>query len=124
MPTNRSYHVFILEDGEDLSLVTQVFRNAKPSLIVTSDTLIYLSHTITRISSSQNCEHISARQLQQCIMERVKKDFSLLNITCLPFIVQRLFPDLQAQYPQCENETKAVEYYLKVSKAQKKCHLK
>ena len=124
MPINRSFHVFILEEGEDLSLVTQVFRNAKPSLIVTSDTLIYLSHTITKISSSQDCEQITARQLQQCIREKVKEKLSLLSMKCLPFIVQGVFPDLQAKYPQCENETKAVEYYLKVSKAQKKCHLK
>ena len=115
MPINRSFHVFILEDGEDLSLVTQVFRNAKPSLIVTSDTLIYLSHTITKISSSQNCEQITARQLHQCIKEKVKEKLSLLNMKCLPFIVQGVFPDLQAKYPQCENETEAVEYYLKVS---------
>lgn len=115
MPINRSYHVFILEDGDDFSLVNQVFRNANPSLIVTSDTLILLSLTITRISSSQGCEPITARQLQQCIMERVKGNITSLNILCLPFIVQGLFPDLQATYPQCENETEAVEYYYRVS---------
>ena len=113
MPINRSYHVFILEDGEDFSLVTQVFRNAKPSLIVTSDTLILLSNIITK-RSTQDCEPITARQLQQCIMEKVKGKIRTLNISCLPFIVQGLFPDLQAEYPQCENETEAVEYYLRV----------
>ena len=110
MPLNKSYHVFLLEDGEKLSLVTQVFVNAKPSLTVASDTLIYLSNKVTRVSSP-DCQPISAAQLQQCILERVKEKIPSMNISCLPFQVKSLFPTLHDLYPQCENETEGVKYY-------------
>lgn len=114
MPMDRSYHVFLLEeDAEYFSLLTQLFVMIQPSLIVASDTLIYLSNTITR--SNGECEPITADQLQQCIMERVKEKVPSLNISCLPFQVQCLFPDLNELYPQCENETEAVDYYKRVS---------
>ena len=113
MPMDRSYHVFLLEDGEDLSLVTQIFVTVQPSLIVTSDTLIYISNRITRISG-QDCEQITAEQLQQCIMGIVEDKIMSLNISCLSFQVQSLFPGLRKLYPQCENETEALEYNKKV----------
>ena len=113
MPMDRSYHVFLLEDGEELYLVTQIFTNVQPSLIVASDTLIYISNRITRISG-QDCEKITAEQLQQCLMGRVEDKITSLNISCLPFQVQSLFPGLRELYPQCENETEAVEYNKKV----------
>ena len=114
IPMDRSYHVFLLEDGEEFYLVTQVFTNVQPSLIVASDTLIYLYNTITKISN-QDCEPITAAQLEQCIMEKVEDKIPSLNISCLPFQVQSLFPALLDLYPQCENETEAVEYYKRVS---------
>ena len=113
MPMDRSYHVLLLEDGEDLSLVTQISVTIQPSLIVTSDTLIYLTTRITR-TSGQDCENITAEQIQQCIMGRVQDKIPSLNISCLPFQVQSLFPGLRELYPQCENETEGVEYNKKV----------
>ena len=114
MPINQPYYVFLLEDGEEFSLVIQYFVTTRPSLMVTSDTLINLSNIITRISD-QDCEPITAAQIQDCIMERVKDKIPSLNISCLPFQVQSLFPVLHELYPECENETEAVEYYKRVS---------
>ena len=82
---DRSYNIFLLEDGEASSLVVQYFVSPPPSLIVASDTIISLHNTITRID--QDCEQITSAQLQQCIKEEIKDKIRSLNISCLPFQV-------------------------------------
>ena len=72
MPTDRSYHVFLLEDGDEFSLITQLFVEIQPTLILTSDTLIHLSNKIKKISE-ENCEQITARELSRCIMGKVQE---------------------------------------------------
>ena len=114
MPANRSYHVFLLEDGEDFSLVTQLFVKIQPTLTVTSDTLIYISTTIKK-TSSDNCKHVTASKLSQCIMEKVQQNVKTLNLSCLPFQVHKIFPELHATYAQCENEEVAMNHTERVS---------
>ena len=114
MPKDRSYNVFLLEDGESFSLVTQVFVEIQPSLIVASDALMYLSSTLTKISDPE-CKPITAAELQHCIMETLKDQLPSLNITCLPFQLESLYPVLLDTYPSCQNETEAGEYYQGVS---------
>ena len=114
MPKGRSYHVFLLEDGEIFSLVTQLFLNIQPSLRVTSDMVIFLSSTITRVSD-QYCKPITARQMQQCIAGRLEDKMRSLNMTCIPIQVRSLYPSLLKLYPQCTNETEAVDQVYRVS---------
>ena len=114
MPKNRSYHVFLLEDGEDFSLVTQLFVKIQPTLTITSDTLIYISTSIKKISSD-NCKHVTASELSQCIMEKVQQNVKTLNLSCLPFQVHKMFPELHATYAQCENEEVAMNHTERVS---------
>ena len=113
MPMDRSYHVFLLEDGEALSLVIQYFVSPPPSFIVASDTNISLYNTITRID--QDCEIITSAQLQQCIKEGIKDKIQSLNMSCLPFQVHYMFPALQKLYQHCKNDTMAFKYYTRVS---------
>ena len=113
MPMDRSYNVFLLEDGEASSLVVQYFVSPPPSLIVASDTIISLHNTITRID--QDCEQITSAQLQQCIMERIEDKIQSLNMSCLPFQVHYMFPAMHKLYQHCENETKATGYLTRVS---------
>ena len=114
IPKDKSYHVFLFEDGEILSLVTQLFVNVQPSLKLDSDTMIYLSSTVTRVSD-QDCEPITAMQIQQCLMERIKDKIQNSTMPCLPFQVQSLCPALLEIYPQCMNETEAVKQWSSVS---------
>ena len=114
MPNDRSFHVFLFEDGEILSLVTQIFLNIQPSLKLTSDTMIYLSSTVARVSD-QDCEPITAMQIQQCFMEKLKNEIENSSMSCLPFQVHNLYPALLELYPQCMNETEAVQQWISVS---------
>ena len=128
IPKDKSYHVFLFEDGEILSLVTQLFVNIQPSLKLDAETMIYLASTIKRVSD-QDCEPITAMQSQQCLMRGLKdkiknstpqfyglKDkIQNSTIPCLPFQVHSLYPALLELYPQCMNETEAVDQIYRVS---------
>ena len=114
VPLERSYHVFLLEDGTEFSLITQLFMEIQPNLILTSDTLMYLSNRIKRINE-ENCEQITARELSECIMGKVQDKIPSLNLSCLPLQVHSMFPALHKIYSQCENETEAYEYTKRVS---------
>ena len=109
MPPNRSYHVFLLEDGDDFSLVTQLFLKIQPSLTVSSDTLMYISTSMKKISS-HNCKHVTAGELSQCIMEKVQQNVMSWNLSCLPFQAHKMFPTLHATYAECDNEEVAMNY--------------
>ena len=102
-----------MDDGLDFSLIISYYVKSPLSLIVASDTAINLRNNIRR--SDNDCEQITAAQLLQCIMERVESNLLSLNMSCLPFQVHFLFPILRKLYPQCENETEALENYLRVS---------
>ena len=109
MPPNRSYYVFLLEDGDDFSLVTQIFIKIQPTLTVSSDTLTYISTSIKKISS-HNCKHTTARELSQCIMEKVLENITSLNLSCLPFQMYKMFPTLHTTYTECDNDEVAMNY--------------
>ena len=114
MPSNRSYQVFLLEDGDEFSLVTQIFLKIQPTLTVTADTLIYISISMKKISS-HNCKHVTARELSQCIMEKLQQNMTSLKLSCLPFQVYKMFPALHAKYAECEDEEVAMNYTERVS---------
>ena len=114
MPQNRSFDVFILEDGTEYQLVTQNFLKLQPTLAVSSDTVVTLSMAVLKISDD-TCEDVSARDLSNCIIAKIQERVPSLGISCLPYQFHSLFLGLQQEYSLCTNETVATGAVFRVS---------
>ena len=104
MPANRSYDVFLLERGTELSLITQSFTQPQPTLTVTHDTQIFLSKTIKKVSE-RACQKITPSKRTECVIEKVKTQILKTEISCLPFQFSNVFPKLYYKFPECNNNS-------------------
>lgn len=106
MPENRTFDIFILEDGTEYKLVTQNFIRLQPTLTMTSDMVATLSLAILKIAD-KNCKDISAKMVSKCIIAKIEESVPPLGITCLPFQFHALFSGLHGEYPLCTDESEA-----------------
>ena len=104
MPANRSYDVFLLERGTELSLITQNFIHPQPSLTVTHDTQIFLSKTINKISET-TCQKITPSERMDCVIEKIQTKILKTGISCLPFQFNNVFSKLYYKFPKCTNNS-------------------
>ena len=104
MPANRSYDVFLLEPGTELSLISQSFIQPQPSLTITHDTQIFLSKTISKISEG-NCEKTTSSKKMACVIEKIQAQIQTTGISCLPFQYSIVFPKLYSMFPPCKNDS-------------------
>ena len=114
MPANRSYDVFLLERGTELSLISQNFIQPQPTLTVTHDTQIFLSKTISKISE-ETCQKIPTSKRMECVIGKIQTDILRTGITCLPFHFSGVFPKLHSKFPQCKNDSALAASILSVS---------
>ena len=71
MPANRSFDIFLLEPGTELSLISANFIHPQPSLTVVHDTQIFLSKTISKVSE-ETCEDITTSEKMECIVKNIQ----------------------------------------------------
>ena len=106
MPQNRTFDVFLLEDGTELELVTQNFVRLQPTITMTSDVVVTLSMAILKIADN-TCKDISAKTLSKCIIAKMEESLPPQGINCLPFPFHGLFSGWQKEYPLCTDESEA-----------------
>ena len=106
MPENRTFDVFILEDGTEYQLVTQNFIRLQPTLTMTSDMVATLSMAVLKIAD-ESCEDITAKIMSKCIIAKIEEAIPPLGISCLPFQFHSLFSGLHSEYPLCTDESEA-----------------
>ena len=103
MPANRSYDVFLLEHGTEMSLISTSFIQSQPSLTVTHDTQLFLSKTVTK-TMDKTCRQIAIAEKMDCIIEKVGNDLLSYGATCLPFYFNNIFSKFHPEFYQCEND--------------------
>ena len=104
MPANRSYDVFLLERGTELSLITQSFIKPQPKLTVTRDTQIFLDMGILKVSNPE-CQHITASERMNCVINRTQAALLKRDISCLPFQFSNVLHKLYSKFPPCTNDS-------------------
>ena len=104
MPANRSYDVFLLETGTELSLISTSFIQSQPSLTVAHDTQVFITKTITKTSDKQ-CTDITIAEKMNCIIDKVGKDLLSNGTICIPFYFYKILSRAHPEFYQCEDET-------------------
>ena len=107
MPANRSYDMFLLGRGTELSLITQSIIQPQPTTTITHDTQLFLSKTIAK-TSEQNCEDITISEKMDCIIDKIEEDLMSKNISCLPFHYYNVFRKLPSEVNQCKDDSDLV----------------
>ena len=103
MPAKRTYHVFLLERGTKLSLVSQVIMQPQPSFTLKHDTQLFISKTIRKTSEAM-CQNILASERMTCIRDKVEDRIVFTELSCLPFQYTNVFSTLNSRFPPCKDD--------------------
>ena len=106
MPRNKSYDVFLLEQGTQLSLISQNFFQPQPSLTVTHDTTLFLSKTIEK-TSDDTCQKVSMKEKLDCMIEKLPEKLMSVGKSCLPFYYYNVLPTLHSHFSICNDDQEA-----------------
>ena len=104
LPANISYDVFLLEEGTQLSLISQNFIQPQPTFTVTHDAQIFLSKTVSKISET-TCQDITSSERMECVVDNIQTTILQTGISCLPFQFNNVFPKLYSKFSPCTNDS-------------------
>ena len=103
VPAKRSYYVFLLEKGTELSLISQVITQPQPSFTLKHDTQLLISKTVRKTSDGL-CQNISASQRMTCFRDKVEDKILSTKLSCLPFQYTHVFKSLNSKFPPCKDD--------------------
>ena len=106
MPRNKSHDVFLLEQGTELSLISQSFFQPQPSVTVTHDTALHISKTIEK-TSDNTCQKVSMKEKMDCMIRKLQQKLVSEGESCLPFYYYNVLPTMHSHFSICKDDQEA-----------------
>ena len=103
LPPNKSYYVFLNEQGTKMSIVSGVPLHPKPSFTLKHDVQMLISKTVKK-NSDTKCQNASASELMTCILANVEDKILGTELPCMPFQYKDVFTTLKSKFPPCKDD--------------------
>jgi hypothetical protein len=112
---NITFDVFLLTEGEDITIQTQVFTNppTRPTVFgIQGESMVSLSATKIRKGNNHCNPDINPREGTDCLAGLWKEDMKKRKLKWMPFLFNKTFYDFGFQ--QCEDDAESMDSTLMV----------
>ena len=117
--SNITFDVFLLPEGEEITMQTQVFTSAPTVFGIQGESMVSLSATKMKRNNHCNPDR-STRENADCLVGLLKEDLRKRPLKCMPFLFNKTFYEFGLK--QCEDDAESKDStFMVICKMQNSC---